>query len=239
MGKSAILKDQVFLSIVLGTIFWGFYGLTLYYLLPENLYHYSSWAIVIGIDVLCILYFIFFRSHIKAIDCFTKVITLIQIAYCLHMYDLHVVYLFSMIGLFGVTIPSFVSSDIKYIYAYTVTGMLCGASYFFTNAEYSALIGIGSVIGPLFSGIITVSNKKTRDENITMKVELEQARLYAHEINNPLVIVKASVDRMLSKTDDLDPKDSELLSKAHTNIDRIADILKQARERLKVDDPEV
>lgn len=228
------ITDQIFISILLGTVFWAFYAVLCSYFLPKEFFDYRSWAVIIAIDIFCMLYYLFFKSNINMIDCFTKVITLIQIAYCLHQYDLHIVYLFSMVGLFGVTMPTFVSSESKYIYIYAATAMLCGISYLFTSSDYRILIGIGSIIGPLFSAILTITNKKTRDENVKMKVELEQARIYAHEINNPLVVVKARIDQLIKKSPSLDPEDVDKLLKAQRNIDRIAQILKDARERFTI-----
>lgn len=231
MEVSKRMKDQVFTAVLLGTIFWAFYGTLFHFFMPPEYFDYRSWAIVIIIDVICIVYYLIFKSNISAIDCFTKVITMIQISYCLYQYDLHIVYLFSMVGLFSVTMPTFVSSESKYIYVYALTSMLCGASLLFSSSEYKILIGIGCIIGPLFSAILTITNKKTRDENVKMKVELEQAKIYAHEINNPLVVVKAGIDQLLKKSEYLDQEDIDRLVKAQKNIDRITDILKEARER--------
>lgn len=104
--------------------------------------------------------------------------------------------------------------------------MLCSITVAFNPTQYSIIISLGFMIGASFTIATTLVSKKLKEENMRIKIELDQAKKYAHEINSPLLVVKGRVGQVMKKGINLQEEDIKKLKKADENIDKISKIVK-------------
>lgn len=226
MKLSKKFKDATFLALVFGTLTWFFLACLFFFFMPAELFDPKLWAAVILIDIACILLVVFTNVDVSYVNSFTTSISLMQITYYVHSYDMHMVYLFFMLGTFSATINSLIGAEKIHLYLYGAVTFFCAASILFHPAPFSLIISLGLMAGALFSIVTTLVNKKVRDENLVIKIELTQAKKYAHEINSPLLVVKGRIGQVIKRGKHLEPSDIEKLLKADENIDRISKIVK-------------
>ncbi|MCB9061254.1 MAG: hypothetical protein H6622_07010 [Halobacteriovoraceae bacterium] len=220
------IKDATFLGIVFGTLTWFGMAMLMQTFLPPELFNFTPWAIIIGIDIFCIAVILFSNIDVKAVNLFTTSISLIQLTYCAHLYNLHIIYLFFLLGTFSATINSLISSEKIHIFIYSLVTMLCSITVAFNPTQYSIIISLGFMIGASFTIATTLVSKKLKEENMRIKIELDQAKKYAHEINSPLLVVKGRVGQVMKKGINLQEEDIKKLKKADENIDKISKIVK-------------